>query len=83
MHVCMFFKDSSRPIALSETKVVPSCSPVDTTLLREAIIGERFLTSARHMKIEKKCFLEGTLKKMHVNLSSSILSVRKTGVTEK
>ena len=72
MYVCRFFKDSSRHIALSETKVVPSCSHVDTALLRRDIIGERFLTCARHVKIEKNRFLEGVFKKMHVNFSSSI-----------
>ena len=50
----MFFKDFSRSIALSETKVAPSCGPVDTTLLRH-IVGVQFLTSARRVKIEKSC----------------------------
>ena len=56
---------------LSESKVV-SCSPVKSTLHRHDIIRARFLTSARHVKMVKNCFLEGAFKKMHVNFSSSI-----------
>ena len=78
----MFFKDISRSRALSKFKVVSCCSPVNSTLHRHDIIRVRFLTSARHVKIEKDCFLEGAFKKKHVNFSSNILSVRKTGVTE-
>ena len=84
MYVCMFFKDISRSRALGESKVVPCCSPVNSTLHRHDTIRLRFLKTARHVKIEKKdCFVEGAFKKMHVDFSSSILSVRKTGVTEK
>ena len=83
MYVCMFFKDISRSRALGESKVVSCCSPVNSTLHKHDIIRMWFPTSARHVKIGKKCFLECAFKKMHVNLSSSILSVRKTGVTEK
>ena len=81
--VCMFFNDISRSRALSESKVVSCCSPVNSSLHMHDIIRVWFLTSTRHVKIEKDCFLEGAYKKMHVNFSSSILSVRKTDVTEK
>ena len=54
MYVCMFFKDISRYRALSESKVVPDCSPVNSTLHRHGIIRVRFLTSTRHVKIEKR-----------------------------
>ena len=38
--VCRYvFKDCSRFKALSETKVIPLCSPVDTTLLGYNITG--------------------------------------------
>ena len=79
----MFFKDISRSRALGESEMVSCCSPVNSTLHRHDIISVRFLTSARHVKIENNHFLKGAFKKMHVNFSSSILSVRKTGVTEK
>ena len=84
MFVCMYvFKDISRSRALGESKAVSCCSPVNSTLHRHDIIRVRFLTGARHVKIEINCFLKGAFKKMHVNFSSSMLSVRKTGVTEK
>ena len=84
VYVCMFFRDISRYKALSESKRVSDCSPVNSTLHRHDVIRVRFLTSARHVKIEKKdCFLEGVFKKAHVNFISNILSVRKAGVTEK
>ena len=51
--ICMFFKDISRSRALIESKVAPCCSPVNSTLHRH-IIRVRFLTSARHVKIEKR-----------------------------
>ena len=83
MYGCMFFKDISRSRAVNESKVVSCCGPVNSTLHRHDIIRVRFVTSARLVKIEKDCFLESAFKKMHVNFSSSMLSVRKTGVTEK
>ena len=54
LFVCMFFKDISRYKALSESKVASDCSAVNSTLHRHDISGVRFLTSARHVKIEKK-----------------------------
>ena len=79
----MFFKDISRLRALSESKVVSCCSPVNSTVHRHGIIRLRFLTSARHVIIEEKdCFLESAIKEMHVNFSFRT-SVRKTGVREK
>ena len=49
MYVCMFFfEDISRSRAVSESKVVSCCSPVNSTLHRHDIM--RFLTSARHVK---------------------------------
>ena len=87
MYVCMyvcFSRISHDHGALSESKVVSCCRPVNSTLHRHDIIRVRFLTSARASceNIKKDCFLEGAFKKLHVNFSSSILSVRKTGVTE-
>ena len=61
-HVClyvgMFFKDISRSRALSESKVVSCCSPVNSTLHRHDIIRVRFLTSVHHLKIGKIDFLK-------------------------
>ena len=53
MYVCMFFKDISRSRALSGYKLVSRCSPVNSRLHRHDIIRVRFLTIARHVKIEK------------------------------
>ena len=53
LFVCMFFKDITRSRALSDSKVVSCCSPVNSTLHRHDIIRLRFLTSACHVKIEK------------------------------
>ena len=83
LYVPMFFKDISRYKALSESKVVSCCSSVNSTSHRHGIIRVRFLTSARHLKIKNDCFFEGAFRKTHENFSSSILSVRKTGVTGK
>ena len=83
MHVCMYvcFSRISHDLEhLENPTVVSCCSPVNSPLHRHDI-RMRFLTSARHVKIGKKCLLKGAFKKVHVNLSSSILSVRKTGVT--
>ena len=59
MIVCMyvFFKDISQSRALSQPTVVACCSPVNNTLHRHDIIRMQFLTSARHVKIEKKDLL--------------------------
>ena len=54
VYVCMFFKNISRSRALSEFKVVSCCSPVNSTFHRHDIIRVRFLSSAPHVKIEKK-----------------------------
>ena len=50
LYVCMyvFFEDISRSRALSESKVVSCCSPVNSTLHRHDI--RRSLTGARHVK---------------------------------
>ena len=56
LYVCMFFKDISRSRALSESKVVPDCSPVIGTLHRHYRSGARFLTSACRVKRDKRLF---------------------------
>ena len=53
IYVC-FFNDISRYKALSESKVVPDCIPVNRTLHRHYISGVRFLTSTRRAKIEER-----------------------------
>ena len=50
------FKDISRSRALIESKVVSSCSPVDSTLHRHDSIRAWFLTSVRHVKMGKNLF---------------------------
>ena len=53
MYVC-FFQDISTSRPLSEYKVVSCYSPVNSTLHSDDSVGVSFVTSARHVKIEKK-----------------------------
>ena len=59
MFLCMYIFQGYLTIqSTCESKVVSCCSSVNCTLHRHDIIRVRFLTSARHVKIEKDCFLE-------------------------
>ena len=52
-YVCMVFGVFSRTKARSATNEVPKCRSPERALLRQSIIGVRFLTSARRTKLPK------------------------------
>ena len=70
MYVCMFFKDISRSRALSESKVVSCCSPVNSTLHRHDVIIYHLVSigdsskvhfRSRHVHVMQMFLLENLL----------------------